>query len=105
MTAKSVFQILCDYNADFMSNFGYPIPRKVIQESLGLSKSKTLKELQKLRKEGLVKLSRVSCYDDYSCESFILIGYLITEKGRETVEYKSALESVNKRIIKCFGQY
>lgn len=103
MKVRSVFQILCNYNADFMINFGYPIPRKVIQDELGLSKHQVLKELQKLREKGLVSLVRINYYDDYDCENHLLIGYTVTDLGKKSNEYRIAHEDVRRRIHKHFG--
>lgn len=101
MEANPVFQTLCNYDADFMVTEGFPIPRKLIQDVLGLSKHQVLKELRKLREKGLVKLVRVNYYDDYDCENHLLIGYEVTDLGQKTDEYKSAHEDVRRRIQEC----
>lgn len=103
MPTKSVFQVLCNHYADFMSSFGYPIPRKIIQDELGLSKYQVLKELRNLREKGLVRLVRINYYDDYDCENHLLIGYAVTDLGEKTNEYKIAYENVRRRIKQHFG--
>lgn len=102
MKADIVFQTLCNYDANFMANQGYPIPRKVIQETTGLSKYKTLKELQELRNKGLVELKRLNYYDDWDCKNYLIIGYVVTDKGKTTNEYNAAHEKVRKLMKECF---
>lgn len=103
MLVKSIFQVLCNHYADFMITFGYPIPRKVIQDELGLSKYQVFKELRNLREKGLVRLVRINYYDDYDCENHLLIGYAVTNLGKKTNEYKIAYENVRRRIKQHFG--
>lgn len=67
-----------------------------------MSLHKTRKILKELKAKGLVKSDREVIRDPGEGIA-ILNGYTITNKARETPEYKKAFEEERRICKKCFG--
>lgn len=90
---------LCRNNVSIM-NCGIPIPSTILSEVCELSLYKTRKELNRLRDLGLVK---TECYchvgEDANC---LVRGWVVTEEGKKTEEYKKAWEEERKAVKESF---
>ena len=78
----------------------YPFPSTCLSEVCGKSLYQTRKELKKLKEEGYV-------VSDRYCEigedrNYLVSGYTITDKAKETEEYKQAFEE-EEICRECFG--
>lgn len=95
-----VLYTLCRHNLNIMDGW-LPFPSTAISRILDISLYKTRKELKKLKEQGLVE----SCIDSISDDegTCVLRGYRITEKAKETEEYKKAFEEERKICKECFG--
>lgn len=90
---NEVLKILCNHNVNVM-NVGLPFPSTIISELCGMTLYKTRKELKRLKEEGLVT-SQIYC-EKTDDGNFLLRGYIITEKAKDTEEYKWAWEEQRK---------
>ena len=77
-----------------------PIPSTIIADELKISVYQVRKELKKLKEMGLV-VSIMYC-DKTKFGNFIIRSYTITEKARDTKEYKTAYENAEKVMRECF---
>ena len=93
-----LYAICCVYIGD-MCNW-IPIPSTIIADELKISVYQVRKELKKLKEMGLV-VSIMYC-DINQFGNFILRGYTITEKAKDTKEYKTAYEESEKVMKECF---
>lgn len=91
----SIFKTICIHQLSRTRNSNYPTSSKLIILNSGISKSKVLSELRKLRSENLIELVKIS---DVTLSKRLkkVVGYVITEKGKHTLEYQEALQEVNK---------
>lgn len=91
---------LCRHCVSIMDGW-YPFPSTVLSEICNISLYKVRKELKTLKEKGLVVSNR---YCEFTEEGNILLnGYTITNKAKETEEYKKAYEEENKLCKECFG--
>lgn len=88
---KKVLEYLCKSEVDVM-NKGFPMPSKSLSRLLNLSLYKTRKALKLLKDKGLVVFVYDSDYDDMSERRYSIWGYLLTELGKQTDEYRQAEE-------------
>jgi len=80
----------------------HPYPSTALSKATGLSLYKTRKILKELKAKGLVKSDREVIRDPEEGTA-ILNGYTITNKARETPEYKKAFEKERRICKECFG--
>lgn len=94
----SIFKTICLHQVSNTKNSNYPTSSKLIILNSGISKTKVLLELRKLRSENLIELVRIS---DITISKRLkkVVGYVITDKGKRTLEYREALEEVNKEVV------
>ena len=98
---KRVFECLCSASCDIMDGY-HLISSKNIAKLLELPQKDVLKELRRLKKEGLVYSSWESFYSEYYERCFITSGWAITEKAKQTEQYKSAWEREREICQECF---
>ena len=97
---NNVLYKLCLHCVDIMDGY-LPFPSTVLSKSCGLSLYKTRKELKRLKEQGCVVADR---YTESTEDGQILLnGYTITEKAKETEEYKKAFEVVRKIVKDVYG--
>ena len=99
---NKVLYHLCRQNVSIMDGW-YPIPSTFLSEICNLSLYKTRKELKKLKEQGYIISDCMSIYNDFECQQYIIRGYTLTEKGKETEEYRKAYEEERKLCDECFG--
>lgn len=93
---NEVLYYLCLHCVGIMDGW-IPYPSTILCKVCDLSLYKTRKELKSLKEQGYVVADR---YTESTEDGQILInGYTITEKAKETEEYKKAFE-VEARIVK-----
>lgn len=97
---NNVLYKLCLHCVDIM--YGYlPFPSTVLSKSCNLSLYKTRKELKKLKEQGYVVADR---YTESTEDGQILLnGYTITDKAKETEEYKTAFDTERKIVKDVWG--
>lgn len=94
---------LCRHAVDIMDGWR-PFPARLIAEETGVSLSTARRNLRKLKAEG---------YADTICENMMpddeqplpYHGWTITNKARETEEYKRAWEEEKQICRKVFGEH
>ena len=96
---NDVLYAICRVYMNIMTN-RIPIPSTTIADELKISVYQVRKELKKLKEAGLV-VSIMYC-DINQFGNFILRGYTITEKAKDTKEYKTAYEESEKVMKECF---
>lgn len=91
----SIFKTICNHQVSITRNSNYPTSSKLIILNSGVSKTKVLAELRKLRSENLIELVKIS---DITISKRLkkIVGYIVTEKGKHTLEYQEALREVSK---------
>lgn len=99
ISMNDVLYAICCVYMDIMTN-RIPIPSTIIANELKISVYQARKELKKLKEAGLV-VSTIYC-DINQFGNFILRGYTITEKAKDTKEYKTAYEESEKVMKECF---
>ena len=91
---------LCRHNVNIMDGY-IPFPSTCLSRLCNTSLYKTRKELKKLKEQGLVVSDR---YCEIGEDRNILVnGYTITEKAKETEEYKKAFQEEAAICKECFG--
>ena len=97
---NDVLYRLCRHNVSIMDGWR-PFPSTCLSVVCKLSLYQTRKELKKLKEQGLVE----SCIDSISDDvgTSVLRGYHITEKAKETEEYKKAWQEEREICKECFG--
>ncbi len=94
-----VFNILCQHCNSIMAGW-IPYPSTCIAETTGWRLYYVRKLLKELKQEGLIDSD---LYVDQGEERPILIrGYVVTEKGKNTNEYRLAHEVERKICKECF---
>lgn len=91
---------LCRHCVSIMGGW-YPFPSTCLSEVCGKSLYQTRKELKKLKEQGYI-------VPDRYCEigedrNYLVSGYTIADKAKETEEYKRAFEEEEKICRECFG--
>ncbi len=84
---NDVLYKLCRHCVGIMGGW-HPYPSTLLKESCGLSLYQTRKELKKLKEQGLVE-SVMECLSDDE-GNYILRGFSITDKAKQTDEYIKA---------------
>lgn len=90
---------LCRHNVSIMDD-NFPVPLYIIAEPLGLTRNQARYRLRELKRLGLVKHCREVVKDEYGC--FPCIGWRLTDKAKETEEYKKAWEK-ERELSKKFS--
>lgn len=90
-------------------NCGYAIHSKNISESLHISYEKIKRIIKKMKREGLVVYENKSytVLEDYEMQEyskFRNIGWLLTDKARQTEIWKKEKEKEEKIFKECFGE-
>ena len=93
---------LCRHYVSIMDGW-IPFPSTCLSQVCEMSLYKTRKELKKLKEQGLV-------VSDRYCEvgedgNYLINGYTITEKAKETEEYKKAYDEERWLCQECFNIY
>lgn len=90
---------LCRYNVSIFDSW-YPFPTRLIAEHLNLTINQARYKLRKLKQSGLVE----SCCELIGDEERMIPyrGWKITDKAKETEEYKKAWEEERALCKKCF---
>ena len=97
---NEVLYCLCDHCVNIMDGW-VPYPSTAMAKRLNLSLYKIRKELKSLKDQGLVVADR---YCEVTDEGTVLInGYTITEKAKQTEEYKKAYEEERLICLDVFG--
>lgn len=96
---NDVLYQLCRYCISIVGS-QYPVPARLIAEHLNLTINQARYRLRKLKQLGLVESCREIYRDDYSC--FLFVGWRLTDKAKETEEYKKAWEEERALCKKCF---
>lgn len=91
---NKIFEILCINEASAL-NMGAPIPSTFIRDTLKITLYKVRKVLKALKDKGLIESHFTSFYSSWYEQFFISNGYRLTEKGKQTDEYKKAEEREN----------
>lgn len=97
---NKVLYHLCRHCVGIMDGW-IPYPSTCLARVCEMSLYQTRKELKKLKEQGLVVADRY-------CEigedrNYLISGYTITEKAKETEEYKMAFEEERKICQECFN--
>jgi hypothetical protein len=99
---NEVLALLCAHDCN-MYGCWYPLPSTLISKHCEISRYKALKELHKLRDEGLV-VSNIHCeYSDWDCRYHLFRGWNVTSAAKRTEEYKQAWEKERQGIKECYG--
>lgn len=97
---NEVLYRLCRHCVSIMDGW-IPYPSTILSEICELSLYKTRKELKKLKEQGLVISERYCAVEeDGNC---LVSGYTITEKAKETEEYKKAFAEERKLCQEVYG--
>ena len=96
---NDVLYQLCRYCISIVGS-QYPVPARLIAEHLNLTINQARYRLRKLKQLGLAESCREIYRDDYSC--FLFVGWRLTDKAKETEEYKKAWEEERALCKKCF---
>lgn len=97
---NNVLYRLCRHCVGIMDGW-IPYPSTVLSKVCNLSLYKTRKELKALKEQGYVVADR---YTESTEDGQILInGYTITEKTKETEEYKKAFEVERELVKEVYG--
>lgn len=102
LTSERLFLCMCRFSEDIM-NFTDLISIPAIAQHFGVTKYRVRKLMNELRDMGLVKSGYESCYSDWCEQFFIVRGFCITEKGRNTDTYKKVQKEEIALIEECFG--
>lgn len=98
---NKILYFLCRHCVSIMDGW-YPYPARLIAKQSGISIYKTRKELKKLKENGFVRT--FSVYIENDEETFFPYnGWGITQKAKETKEYKTAREEEDKLVHDVFG--
>ena len=97
---NDVLYTLCRYSVSIVGS-QYPVPAHLIAEHLNLTIDQARYSLRKLKQLGLVE-SCCELLGDEEDGYFPYHGWRITDKAKETEEYKKAWEEERALCKKCF---
>ncbi|WMI81826.1 hypothetical protein [Anaerotignum sp. MB30-C6] len=103
ITTDQVFQLICNSSVCIMNYQTSLIPSTAMAEILKTSTYRVKKCLKELKEKGFVLSGCESVYSSWHEQYFIVRGYYLTEKARETETYKEAEKKEIELINKCFG--
>lgn len=92
---------LCRHNTSIMDGW-HPFPATCISKSLGIPVGKVRYHLKKLKEKGLVESVREGGMTEDG-EVYCLHGWHITDRAKETAEYKRAVREERDLCMECFG--
>lgn len=96
---NSIFYILCRHHVSIVDGW-IPVPSMCLSRLTDMSLYKTRKKLKELKSQGLVDSD---LWVEPGEERPILVrGYIVTEKGKQTEEYREAYEEERDLCKKCF---
>lgn len=95
-----VLYSLCRRCVRLMGGY-YPYPSTGIARNTGISLGKVRYQLKKLKKDGLVESFSMGGQDEDG-NVYCMRGFGITERAKQTQEYKKAFEEEKKICKKCF---
>ena len=97
---NKVLYHLCKHCVSIMDGW-IPYPSTILSKVCDLSLYKTRKELKLLKEQGYVVSDR---YTENTEEGTIILnGYTITEKAKETEEYKKSFQEEKEAVKECFN--
>lgn len=96
---NEVLYRLCRHNVSIMDGW-IPFPSTILSKLCNMSLYKTRKELKRLKDLGYVKADRWC--DVGEDRNYLVNGYTITEKAKETEEYKKAYSEEANICKWCF---
>lgn len=94
---NEVLYQLCRYSISIVGSY-YPVPAHLISKHLTINQVRY--RLRKLKQLGFVESCCEIYRDDYSC--FPCNGWRLTDKAKETEEYRRAWEEERELCKKCF---
>ncbi|WP_305084794.1 hypothetical protein [uncultured Dubosiella sp.] len=97
---NEVLYKLCRHCVGVMDGW-HPYPSTALSKNCGLSLYRTRKELKKLKEQGLVVSDMEFLSDEDG--NYIIRGYTITEKAKQTEEYLKAWEEEKMLCAVVFG--
>lgn len=96
---NSILYVICRHSVSIMDGW-IPFPSTCIAHVTQIDLKTVRKELKRLKKEGLVDSD---LYVELDEERPILVrGYIVTEKGKQTEEYREAYEEEREICKQCF---
>lgn len=98
---NEVLYHLCRHNVSIMDGW-YPYPSTALAKTTKLSVGKVRYQLKKLKEQKLVESFREGGQTEDG-EVYCLRGFRITDKAKESKEYKKAYEEEKKICKECFG--
>ena len=103
---NAVFECIAKWETAYAMSYGSPILRSIILKRTGLNLYQYRKQIKELKDNGLIEYTRYMEYDfceGYLQDSYLVQGWLLTGKGRETEEYKKASIEAQEILEKHFG--
>lgn len=99
-----LLEFIASWGLDYIVSGGMPVTRMIITEHIGMDGKTYRKEIRKLKKEGLIRTTRVSI-DNYFEEGsgLDIVGWELTEKARELESVKRIEKEIEERIEQVFG--
>ena len=97
---NEVLYTLCRYSVSIVGS-QYPVPAHLLTKPLNLTINQVRYRLRKLKQLGLAESCCEIYRDEYSC--FPCHGWRLTDKAKETEEYRKAWEEERALCKKCFG--
>ena len=103
-----ILRFLSAFDCDVF-NCGYAVHSKNISQGLKISYEKVKKIMKEMKKEGLViyenkSYRRLEDYETQEFSTFRNIGWLLTDKARQTEIWKEENEKERKIFKECFGE-
>lgn len=95
-----VLYALCRHCVNIMDGW-HPYPSTCISQSTNISIGKVRYQLKKLKESGLIESFKEGGQTEDG-EVFCLHGYGITDKAKQTKEYKKAFKEEKEICKKCF---
>ena len=80
---------------DFDLSYGFPVNKGIIMNSLKVDEKTYKREIKKLKKEGLIKSSKVR----YEEDNIYHWGWFLTEKARELPNIQAIRNTLNQKWI------
>jgi hypothetical protein len=102
ISEKEVFETLIQTNLDFMNPLDGAINLCNIAYLLKTSRYQVKKYIDSLKGKGITELKCINIYSDEEIYPPYW-GYVLTEKGKQTTEYKKFQEKHLEIIKECFG--
>lgn len=100
---ERIFSIYCSITSDVMNAGHCIISSTNISSLINCSLYKTRKAIKELVEDGLLISDNESGYDEDEGMVYFYRGYRVTEKGRNTKQYKIESWKNSKIMAECFG--